>query len=373
MLIFHALRERGSCGSTVSHMENSNRRLYAMTRSILQALFCFILPLAISLGALAQTSASFDIASFTPPAGWVKQAKDGGLLFSTSDQKKSTYAMIVLYQSDLSSGDPKRDFDADWGQFIVGAFGVKDKPQMEPQKQANGWTITSGGSTFAGEFGASAIILNTYSGFGRKFSAAAIFNSQEYIQVIDTFASSIVITKPTVNAPEPAATAQADTSILGTWGQNLGAHMTYGDPVAAGMAGYSKDQYTFSANGTYTFFSKTFRMSFDKILLVRENGTYKINDGNLSIKPQKSVIQAWSKLNGGDKFGQLSTTQNRTLETVNYRFTRHYFSGIDQWQLVLQADKPTERDGPFSTFTLFPNAWYYKPISTNNPVIELPE
>ena len=25
-----------------------------------------------------------------------------------------------------------------------------------------------------------------------------------------------------------------------------------------------------------------------------------------------------------------------------------------------------------ATFTLFPNAWYYKPISSNNPVIELP-
>ena len=84
------------------------------------------------------------------------------------------------------------------------------------------------------------------------------------------------------------------------------------------------------------------------------------------------MIQAWSKLNGVDKFGRLLTTQNRKLETVSYRFTKHYFSGIDQWQLVLQGDRPTERDGPFSTFTLFSNAWYYSPISPNNPIIELP-
>jgi len=83
-------------------------------------------------------------------------------------------------------------------------------------------------------------------------------------------------------------------------------------------------------------------------------------------------MQAWSKKNGGDGFGKLLSSQNRTLETVAYRFTKHYFSGIDQWQLVLQADKATMRDGPFSTLTLFPNAWYYKPISSNNPVIELP-
>jgi hypothetical protein len=320
----------------------------------------------------AQTKETFDIATFQPPAGWAKQAKDEGLIYTSSNKQKNTFAMVVLYHNDLSSGDPKRDFDADWRQFVVGAFKVTDKPQMDPQKQAGGWTVVTGGATFESDLGNSAIILSTYSGFGRKFSAAAIFNSQEYIQAIDAFASSIVLSKPAANAPAPAPTAQAENSILGTWGQNLGAHMTYGDPVAAGMAGYSKDQYTFNANGTYTFVSKTFRMSYDKILLVRENGTYQVSGGNLSIKPQKSVIQAWSKLNGGDRFGQLLTSQSRTLEIVTYRFTRHYFSGIDQWQLVLQADKPTERDGPFSTFTLFPNAWYYSPISSNNPVVELP-
>ena len=148
--------------------------------------------------------------------------------------------------------------------------------------------------------------------------------------------------------------------------------MTYGDPVAAGMAGYTKSQYTLNADGTYIFNSKTFRMGYDKIILVRESGTYQINGDTLSIKPQKSVIQAWSKLNGGDGWGRLLTTQNRKLEPVNYKFTKHYFSGIQEWNLVLQADQPTDRDGPFSTFTLFPNAWYYKTISANNPVIVLP-
>jgi hypothetical protein len=36
------------------------------------------------------------------------------------------------------------------------------------------------------------------------------------------------------------------------------------------------------------------------------------------------------------------------------------------------ADKATERDGPFSSNTTFPNAEYYSPISSSNPLIELP-
>jgi len=339
----------------------------------MKQLLCLIICLlSFFVSSLAQTSDTFDIATFQAPDGWKKQNKEGVVFFSTTNQQKGTYALITLYGHGESSGNAKSDFEADWQQFVVGQFGVKSKPEMEPAKNADGWQIVSGGATFENEQGTAALILSTFSGYGKKFSLAAIFNSQESVPAIEAFISSIKLRKPETSSRPAPATNNTNTSILGTWGQNLGAHMTYGDPVAAGMAGYSKDQYTFNANGTYTFVSKTFRMAYDKILLVRENGTYEINGSSLFIKPQKSVIQAWSKLNGGDKFGRLLTSQNRKLETVTYRFTRHYFSGIDQWQLVLQADQQTERDGPFSTLTLFPNAWYYKPISANNPVIELP-
>lgn len=338
-----------------------------------QVLFFLICILIFPGAPAAQTRDSFDIASFQSPAGWTKQAKDNGVIFSSSDKQKGTFAMLVLYRSDRSSGDPKSDFDADWSQFVADTFGVKNKPQMEPQKPADGWVITTGGSTFeSDDLGTAAVILSTYSGYGRKFSAAAIFNTAEYGPAIEAFASSIVLSKPAANVPAPAPTTQAENSILGTWSKNLGAHMTYGDPVAAGMAGYSKDQYTFHPDGTYSFLSKTFRMAYDKIILVIENGTFRISGDTMTIKPQKSVVQAWSKRDGGDGWGRLLSTANRKLETVNYRFTKHYFSGIQLWNLVLQADTPTDRDGPFSNNTLFQNAWYYSPISTNNPAVELP-
>ena len=105
---------------------------------------------------------------------------------------------------------------------------------------------------------------------------------------------------------------------------------------------------------------------------MRETGSFQTSGNTITISPQKSVIEAWSKRDGTDKWGALLTRQNRALEKVTYRFTKHYFSGIQLWNLVLQADKATERDGPFSSNTLFNNAWYYAPISSNNPVIELP-
>lgn len=335
----------------------------------LELLFCLMCVLTPSTLAHAQAADTFDIATFRAPAGWKKEAKDGGLIFTTSDEKTGGYAMIILYRSQPGSGVPKKDFDADWNQFITGAFNVKGTPQIESPVNADGWTVTTGGSTFESDLGTSVVILSTYSGFGRKFSAAGVFNNQQYTSAIEAFAASIVLEK---TAPPATDASTVDQSILGTWSKNLGAHVTYGDPVSAGMAGYSKDQYTFNANGTYTFVSKTFRMSYDKIILIKESGTYKISGNMITIAPKKSVVEAWSKLNGGDRWGRLLSTSNRKLETVTYRFTKHYFSGIQLWNLVLQADAATDRDGPFSNNKLFENAWYYSPISTNNPLIELP-
>ena len=91
-----------------------------------------------------------------------------------------------------------------------------------------------------------------------------------------------------------------------------------------------------------------------------------------SRRATKGKGEAWSKKDGVDKWGKLLSTQTRKIEKVTYTFIKHYFSGIQVWNLVLQNNKATQRDGPFSSNTTFSNAWYYSPISSNNPIIELP-
>ena len=257
--------------------------------------------------------------------------------------------------------------NAAWATIVKESVPVS-APQTVPAENKGEWLVAGGFASFEKDGVKGVAVLYTATGFGRMVNALVLTNTQAFEAQATAFLESISFKKPV----ETTIVKPTENSIVGTWGQNQGAHMTYGDPVASGMAGYSKDQYTFNPDGTYTFVSKTFRMAYDKIILVVENGTYQISGDTLAIKPQKSVIQAWSKHSGGDKWGRLLSTQPRKLEAVTYKFTKHYFPGIDEWTLVLQADQPTERDGPFSTFKLFPNAWYYKPISSNNPVIELP-
>jgi hypothetical protein len=282
--------------------------------------------------------------------------------------------LISLFKSLASLGTAKGNFQASWDTIVKDAVTPTSAPEMQPTETKDGWEISSGYAPFEKDGTKGVAMLVNATGFGQMVNALILTNTRAYESDIEAFLSSIHLKKPAVVSPQPQSQPQAtsENAIVGTWGQNVGASMTYGDPVAAGMAGYGKYQYTFNPDGTYKFVAKTFRMSYDKIILVIENGTYQISGDTLAIKPQKSVIQAWSKLNGVDKWGRLLTSQPRKLEAVTYKFTKHYFSGIQEWNLVLQADKPTERDGAFSTFTLFPNAWYYKQISPNNPVIELP-
>jgi len=321
-----------------------------------------------SISSLAQATETFDIATFHSPTGWQKQSKDGVLIFNTSNQQKNTYAMIMLYASGESSGNAKQDFERDWQQFIAGQLGVKNKPQLEPAKNVEGWLSITGGAAFENEMGTSAVILNTFSGNGTAFSMAAVFNSEEYLPAIEAFSLSVKLRKPEAKLDQPS-TANDNVSILGTWGVSSGNHSSYA--MSNGLSGYIKRQYTFNADGTYIFLSKNFQMTSDKILLVRQSGTYQVSGNNLTINPTASVIEAWSKNGGIDDWGKRLNSQSYPLEKVTYQITKHYFSGIQTWSLVLQSGAATQRDGPFVGGSAFDNAWIYSP-PCDKCFIELP-
>ena len=160
------------------------------------------------------------------------------------------------------------------------------------------------------------------------------------------------------------------SAIIGAWGATASDNSSY--RVKNGVMNYISRQYTFNANGTYRFISKAYDPLMDKLLLGKEEGTYQVSGNSVSVYPKFSVLESWSKKDGRDEWGKLLTSQNNTLESVTYQFTNHYFSGIKITSLVLQAGKVTQRDGPFSSISTFPNAWYYDPISVNNTVIKLP-
>ncbi len=339
-----------------------------MKKIILLCVFC--VSVAISFG----QKETFDLVTYTPPpgGGWKKEATENIMSYTIVNKKNNSWCRIGIIKSTASKGSIKQDFESEWQELVVKNYKPTEAPQLTEVQEAEGWKIKAGAGNFNFNNAVAIAMLTTMTGYDRCVSIVATTNSQDYIKDIEALLSSVDLKKPEMVSTQTPVTNDDKNSIIGTWGKTGSVNPSYNDAYATSIAGYSTDQYTFHSNGTYMFFSKTFGMSFPKILLVKENGIYQISGNNITITPQKSVIEAWSKKDGVDKWGKLLTTQNRTLEKITYQFTKHYFSGIQIWNLVLQNNKATQRDGPFSSNTTFSNAWYYSPISANNTAIELP-
>jgi hypothetical protein len=146
-----------------------------------------------------------------------------------------------------------------------------------------------------------------------------------------------------------------NSPIIGSWGKSNTVSQINN---RFGSYSYNKQQYTFNANGTYNFNAKNYSEQYNETLLIKESGTYVINGENLTITPKNSVIESWSKKNGGDNWNQLITSQNRKLENANYQF-----SIVDN-HLQLQTAAPTERDGSFNNG----NMYSYGPPGTFTPI-----
>lgn len=339
-------------------------------------IFLYIFAFVFSVLSYAQTTETFDIATFQPPKGWKKQAGQDSVQFATEDKATGAFCLITVVKSLPGLGSSKENFDAAWQTLVKEAVTVSTAAQMQPSDNTEDWKIEMGSAPFEKDGEKGVVVLVTASGYGKMMNVMIFTNTQKYESTITTFLESFSFKKPeTVSQPVPFNNDN-NASILGTWGTSASGAQNYDDyknPYAINNYGYIARQYTFNDNGTYSYVAKTFKMTFDKLLLVRESGTYQISGSRITINPQKSVIQAWSKNGGTDKWGKLLTAQSRQLEKVTYQFTKHYFSGIQLWNLVLQADKATERDGPFSSNATFNNAWYYSPLSSNNPAIELPK
>lgn len=319
---------------------------------------------------------TFDLVTYTPPKDsmaivWKKEVRETIVIYSFTNKKNNSWCQISIVKSTTSKGSINQDFESEWKELIVKNYKPAEAPQLNEVQETDGWKIKAGGAKFTFNNSDAIAMLTTMSGFNRCVSITAATNSEDYLKDIKALLVSVDLKKPEIITQQTQVNNDDKNSVTGTWGISASDQSSYA--MNNGINGYITRQYTFNANGTYYFYIKTFQYVLDKLLLTKENGTYQINGNNITINPQYSVIQSWSKKNGADNWGRLLTTQNIILEKKTYQFTKHYFSGIKEWSLVLQADKPTKRDGPFNGGTAFSNAWLYSPITSGNLLIKLPD
>jgi hypothetical protein len=317
---------------------------------------------------------TFDITNYQIPkdsngVNWLKEITGNTTSYTIVNKNNNNWCRINIVKSTTSKGSIAKDFESEWQELIVKSYQTTDAPQLNNAKEIDGWKIKSGKAKFKYNNTEAMTMLTTMSGYNRCASIVAITNNQEYLKDIDTFLSSVELQKIDTSSNQTIVDISDNNSVLGTWGISGSDQSSYS--MNNGVNGYIVKQYTFNANGTYVFYIKTFQYTFDKLLLTKENGKYQINGNTITIDPEKSVIESWSKKNGVDSWGDLVSSQNKPLEKVTYLFSKHYFSGIKAWNLILQADKTTKRDGPFTGSGPFQNSWIYSP-PCSKCFIELP-
>ena len=310
----------------------------------------------------------FDIVTYSAPKGWGMEKGTDTLQFTKEDKANKTFCIVTVYRSMDAGPDSRANFLAAWKALVTDTFKSPAQPQIGTPGSKDGWMAEVGLAPVNTEEMKGAAMLTTMTGGSKMVNVLVLTNSDSFTKEIETIVDSIKL--PRLQAASSQGTATPPTAtptrLIGKWNRSGSVHPTYADPVSWGTAGYTTSRYEFKADGTYLHTERSFRMMMENIIVVKETGKYSVSGDTLTLTPSKSVISSYKKAGGVDALGPLVRSQNRDLETVAYKFTFHYFEGIQEWNLVLQADKITQRDGQFSNNTTFPNAWYFDQKFTDN-------
>ena len=330
-----------------------------MKKLILFPIFVFLLFAPATSFAQA---AKFDIVTYTAPAGFAVEKDAGSVRFSK--ESGSNFCVISLTRSADSVGESSQNFAVLWKAMATDGLNAA-AAQMGKAGIKDGWQAEAGLGSFEKDGLKGAAFLTTFTGNDKVVAVFVITNSDACTTDIEKFVDSVKL-PPIAAAQAPAPTtptAPANTGdavkLVGRWQRSGSNSPSYADPASWGTAGYTTSRYEFKPDGTYIYTERSFRYSYQNIIVVKENGRYTLSGNTLTVTPAKSNISAYKKAGGVDALGAVVSSQNRKLETVAYRYTFHYFSGIQEWSLVLQADAPTQRDGAFSNNKSFENAWYF--------------
>jgi hypothetical protein len=164
---------------------------------------------------LAAQKQHFDVYQYVEPKGWVKEAKQGMVLYTSMDEKKGTYCIIGLSVSQSSKGDVEADFDAEWKRIIL-PLGVSVIPQKQVGEETKGWKLISGTGTFETAGTKSATLLNTFSGHNKAASVFFTFNNGMYQKALEEFSNTLELITPepmvSDNQPENIASSSNTSS-----------------------------------------------------------------------------------------------------------------------------------------------------------------
>lgn len=162
---------------------------------------------------------TFDIATFTPPKNWKKQASNDAIQFSKEDAAKGTYCLMTLYKSMPGKENSKENFDLAWASLIKESVTVSSAPEMQPIAIDNGWEAQSGYAPFESDGSKGIALLVTSSSYQKMINIVILTNTDTYQNEMSAFLESVSLKKITgttkqVDKPETNTVKPTQTTTV---------------------------------------------------------------------------------------------------------------------------------------------------------------
>lgn len=315
--------------------------------------FCLFMPQT----TFCQTE-KLDIVEYTPPNGFTKTPKDGAVTYSYVNQSRTGFCIITVYASSASAGTAAKDFSKAWSELVVKPFKAEANPKTQIQS-SDGWQAIAGGSAIEEQGAKAYAILTVFSGFGKTASVLGVITDESFAAQLEAFTQSIKLDKTAAANPGPRAPVNSDRQsgsadkLVGSWSTSNSGTRGLDQSGNVLNSGYYKRQYNFNQDGSYTFKAERWQgyTKANEYWMTEEVGSYTVAGDLLTVTPKRSITTV------RNREGVALRTQKNALETTAYRWTLHYFAGLQETQLVLQTGAETNRDGAFASNDLFPKSY----------------
>ncbi len=317
--------------------------------------------------------ATYDIISYSAPAGWKQEYAGNYVSYSKIDG--SSWAQMTLYKSTVSKGGIAADLDSEWKEIVEAMHATQNTESTQPAT-ANGWTVASRSCLWPYNGANVATILTTYTNGNVCVSVLCNATAKPYLDSYKALISTIDLNVPAATIQVTATPAPSSARPLtGLWGIYINeiSGQVNGAPQLTG--GYFRKEYTFFENGTYQFLEKDLSAySTSTILFGWETGTWSVTGNKITISPKQGKDEEWSKPASGrtDQWGSRVKTNVRKLETITYTFELKYYSGMKETHLLLRNDLPTYREGKSNNMNNKHHEWSYTPQPVNKAMVTPP-
>jgi len=298
-----------------------------------------LLLLVVGSDCFAQTE-TFDIATYTPPKNWKKDAKTGVVNYIDVNETAGRFCVITLYASKASTGDAQKDFSKEWKELVVTPYKAAVNPKTETQTTADGWKVVVAATPIKQDGVDVYILLSVFSGFGKTLTVRASLNNQSYTTDIDALFATMELNKTTTSTINNSNTMPIQTITnkgkFGLMQYNAPAgwsHQVFGDgvvfkpldlPAGEQLAMQIMEPLNFS--GTL---EQALAKSFEEATTMYNGSSMYQSDGKYGKKASQKSFNGWEyirgkggiKVNDGTQFGTEYGLELFVIK-VNNRFER---------------------------------------------------